>query len=247
VPNQSVAVFEKQAGYLHVESCVLAHLTMARQHGAELLSGQSVLDWSASADGVTVRADRQTFTARQLIITAGAWAKDLLADLGIHLAIRRKHLHWYRAAGDQYRADRGAPGFFYETPAGFYYGFPQLDQLGVKVAEHSGGTVISDPLTDDRSVESEDRRRVEAFLGEHLPQVTNEPAHHVVCYYTMSPDEHFVIDRHPDFPNVCFAAGLSGHGFKFTSVLGEVMAQLALDGTTRCPIGFLSCRRPGLV
>jgi glycine/D-amino acid oxidase-like deaminating enzyme len=104
-----------------------------------------------------------------------------------------------------------------------------------------------DPLDVDRGLRDPDRAPVEAFLRRYVPGVAPDGClRHAVCLYTMSPDEHFVVDRHPEHPQVSFAAGLSGHGFKFTSVLGEVLADLALDGRTALPIGFLACARPGL-
>ncbi len=243
VPDGSVAVFEQHAGYLLVERCVLAHLAEATKCGAELRTGETILDWTANERGVTVRTDQNTYSAQKLVVTAGAWAKDLLADLGIKLRVLRKHLHWYACDDARYRADHGCPAFFYETPAGYLYGFPQIDELGVKVADHSGGTEISDPLTDDKSTEPRDVQRVEQFMRMCLPGVSTKPQRHAVCYYTMSPDEHFIVDRHPDHDNVGFAAGLSGHGFKFTTVLGEVLTDLTLDGQTALPIEFLRLAR----
>jgi glycine/D-amino acid oxidase-like deaminating enzyme len=117
--------------------------------------------------------------------------------------------------------------------------------LGVKVAEHSGGTVISDPLNDPRELDQADLTRVEAFLAGQMPGVTRRLGHRCVCFYTMSPDEHFIVDRSPHEEHVTFAAGLSGHGFKFTSVLGQALAELALEGRTDLPIGFLSLQRFG--
>jgi monomeric sarcosine oxidase len=246
VPDGCVAVFEQQAGFLLVERCVLAHLAEATKCGAELRTGETILDWAASERGVTVRTDQNTYAAQKLVVTAGAWAKDLLSDLGIKLRVLRKHLHWYACDDARYRADQGCPAFFYDAPAGHLYGFPQIDDLGVKVADHSGGTEISDPLTDDKSTEARDVQRVEQFMRECLPGVSTKPQRHAVCYYTMSPDQHFIVDRHPDHDNVAFAAGLSGHGFKFTSVLGEVLTDFAIAGTTQLPIEFLTCRRVGL-
>jgi glycine/D-amino acid oxidase-like deaminating enzyme len=154
-------------------------------------------------------------------------------------------LHWFRTEQDSYRVERGGPCFFFEVPEGYFYGFPQIDERGVKLAEHSGGAVVEDPLHDDRSVEPRDLERVRQFLRQAMPGVTREQTQHAVCYYTMSPDEHFVVDRHPQWPSVVYAAGLSGHGFKFTSVLGEVLADLAMRGETDQPIRFLSAARFG--
>jgi glycine/D-amino acid oxidase-like deaminating enzyme len=246
VPPECAAVFERQAGYLLVENCVLAHVQEATKLGAELLTGEAVTGWHVDGSGVNVRTDSARFTARRLVITAGAWADQLLRDLAIPLRVLQKHLHWFVNNDPRYHRDRGSPAFLYELPGGIFYGFPQHDKLGVKVGEHSGGAAVTDPLTAGRSVDRADRERVEEFLRAHLPGVSRDVTRHSVCYYTMSPDEHFIVDRHPQYEAVVFAAGLSGHGFKFTSVLGEVLTDLSLDGKTNLPIGFLNCRRPTL-
>jgi glycine/D-amino acid oxidase-like deaminating enzyme len=131
----------------------------------------------------------------------------------------------------------------FDTADGLYYGFPRIDELGVKVAEHSGGTTVADPLALDRQVDPVDRDRVMGFTGVHLPGLTRQMTSHAACMYTKTPDGNFVVDRHPDNRNVVFAAGLSGHGFKFAPVLGQALAELALDGETALPIGFLGGKR----
>ena len=241
------AAFERRAGYLRVEDCIRAHLDAARDCSAELRTGIEVRRWSADGHGVRVETDAGTFTADRLIITAGAWAGQLLADLGIRLEVRRKPLYWYACDDTRYEAAAGCPGFLFELPEGVFYGFSKIDALGVKVAEHSGGPVVDDPLTLDREVDLDDRQRVETFLAAHLPGVSLQMTNHSVCMYTMTPDEHFIVDRHPEHPNVVFAAGLSGHGFKFASTLGQSLADLTLAGHTDLPIGFLSLDRPGLL
>jgi sarcosine oxidase len=246
IPEGYEAVFERTAGYLLVERCVLAHLAEAERLGAVLRTGESVLRWTADASGVTVETDQGRYSAGKLIVSAGAWARELLADVGICLRVLRKHLHWYGCDDQRYDEQRGCPTFLYEMPSGVFYGFPAIDDFGLKVGEHSGGALVTDLLTDDRSVEPEDRLRVEAFLAECLPGVSRRPTRHTTCFYTMSPDEHFIVDRHPAHENIVFAAGLSGHGFKFTGVLGEILADLALEGRTAQPIEFLRSTRPGL-
>jgi glycine/D-amino acid oxidase-like deaminating enzyme len=136
------------------------------------------------------------------------------------------------------------PCFAFDTPGGFFYGFPTLDDRGVKVAEHTGGREVTDPLAIDRGVDADEQRAIESFLGAHLPGACGRLADHAACLYTMSPDSHFVVGLHPDESRVVIAAGFSGHGFKFASVMGEILADLALDGRTRHPIGFLSPSRP---
>jgi glycine/D-amino acid oxidase-like deaminating enzyme len=135
------------------------------------------------------------------------------------------------------------PVFLWELPHGVFYGFPKLDSRGVKFAEHTGGHVVADPCDADRSIDLAEQRRLIEVLGNHLPGVLSRVTDHAVCLYTMSPDEHFIVDRHPGHANVVFAAGLSGHGFKFAPVLGKALAEMALDGETSMPVRFLSRSR----
>jgi monomeric sarcosine oxidase len=243
VGDHLTTVFEPSAGYLLVEDCVAAHLDAARSAGAEIVTDTEVQSWTAKDSGVRVETNRGDIAADRLVIAAGAWAAELLAGLGTGLVVRRKSLLWYATDGPAYHVSAGFPVFLFELPAGIYYGFPKLDPRGVKVAEHTGGQVIENPLAVDRSLGQDEEQRVAEFRAAHLPGVSRHVAHHAVCLYTMSPDEHFIVDRHPRHANVVFAAGLSGHGFKFVPVLGRALAELALDGGTALPIGFLSRSR----
>lgn len=246
VPPSCEAIFESRAGYLLVERCVEAHAKVAVQAGAELRIGEAVRSWRAEGKGVVVETDCGCYSADRLFITAGAWAGSLLADLKIPLVVRRKPLYWFRTRTDTYQADRGCPAFLYDLPGGCFYGFPQIDPRGIKVAQHTGGAVVDDPLTVDREIDPADQEAVAAFVAEFLVDATTQCTDHAVCMYTMTPDAHFIVDRHPQHPQVALAAGLSGHGFKFTSVLGELLCQLVLDGHARLPLEFLSCRRASL-
>jgi len=128
-------------------------------------------------------------------------------------------------------------------PRGFFYGFPMLDDRGIKFAEHTGGREVADPLTVDRRIDDAEQAAIETALAAHLPGVGTVRTAHEVCLYTMSPDHHFVVGLHPAHPQVAIAAGFSGHGFKFASVIGEVLADLALTGSTPQPVNFLSPAR----
>jgi glycine/D-amino acid oxidase-like deaminating enzyme len=249
------AVFESAAGYLMVEDCVEAHLAAARLARATLMFDTAVHGWTATDREVRVQTDHGEFAAERLIITAGAWAAPMLTDLNIPLNVRRKSLFWFAAETAQYEVTSGFPVFFFEVPRGsavaeagteshdFFYGFPKIDDRGVKLAEHTGGRTVSDPLVVDRFIDDNEQRRITDVLSGWLPNVSHRVTDHAVCLYTMSPDEHFIVDRHPVHANVVFAAGLSGHGFKFAPVLGLALAQLALDGKTQLPIDFLSLNR----
>jgi sarcosine oxidase len=192
---------------------------------------------------VQLRTSKGDITAGQLIVTAGAWAGRMLAGMQVPLIVRRKSLFWFETSTTDYKVDSGFPVYLFEMPTGVFYGFPQLDSRGLKFAEHSGGRVVDVPLEVDRSIDPEEQRRLIDALRTHLPAVSPNVTDHSVCLYTMSPDEHFIVDRHPRHANVVFAAGLSGHGFKFAPVLGRALADLALEGATDLPIGFLSLNR----
>ena len=243
VPDEMVGVDEPAAGYLLVEDCVRAHLEAAAAAGAKLLTETVVHEWSATDDAVRVRTSAGEFTAAALVIAAGPWAGTLLADLQLKLSVLRKSLFWFACDEPQYDVAAGFPVFLFELPAGVFYGFPKIDDRGVKVAEHTGGQAVDDPADVNRQIDPAEARAVGEFLAAHLPGVSRRVADHAVCLYTMSPDEHFIVDRHPAHANVVFAAGLSGHGFKFTPALGLALANLAHVGTTDLPIGFLSLER----
>lgn len=243
IPHDMEAVYEPAAGYLRVEDCVRAHLAEAAEAGADLRHGVKVFSWQARSDAVEVYTEHQTHQAARLVLALGPWSPALAKLPAGVFAVRRKHVYWFATHEACYQASAGCPTYLFELPDGIFYGFPQIDAWGVKVAEHSGGVVIDDPTTDPRLPDPADQARVEAFLSRHLPGVIRTCLRHSVCFYTMSPDEHFVLDVHPDSQRVVLAAGLSGHGFKFTSVLGEALADLALEGTTRLPIGFLRWSR----
>lgn len=243
VPEHLSAVFEPRAGLLHVEACVRAHCKAAVAAGAELLSGVEVHGWEANRDGVVVHTDRGEFRAKKLVITAGAWSSQLLNNDAVKLKVLRKHIYWFAAPRAAHQASQGAPTFLYELPHGVFYGLPAINADGLKCGEHSGGELAPDPLHDPRQADERDQQRVTEFVRSYLPGVEPAIQTRSVCFYTMSPDENFLVDRHPLHANVCFAAGLSGHGFKFTGVLGQVLADWTLEGQTSLPVEFLSIDR----
>jgi sarcosine oxidase len=246
-----IVVFEQEAGYLDVEACVADHVAAAVRHGAEIKTGETVIAWQSDGRQVTVRTDRDEYAAASLVITAGPWATQIL-DAGPgsrqpsgwskHFRVVRKPVFWF-GAGDIYDTSRGNSTFFFETAAGQFYGFPRIDGRTIKLAEHTGGDAVADPLTVDRALHPGDMTGVDEFVREFLPAIDPQPVRHSVCMYTKTPDSHFCIDRHPEWGNVVVGAGFSGHGFKFTTVLGEALADLAQSGRTELPVGFLSFQR----
>ncbi len=252
-PDDLQAVFEHNAGYLRVESCVAAHLRLARQAGATLLHDTPCVEWRTDGAGVVVSTPHESYRASRLIVAAGAWSTQLLHDIGVPLQVVRKHQYWYQPTSSGFSQQDRFPCFFHETPAGFFYGFPAMDDMGVKVARHSGGTAIDAPAPQWRFAgceptarlhppDAQDRTLVEAFTAEYLPMLGHQLQHQAGCYYTLTPDEHFVVALHPQHAQVVVVAGLSGHGFKFTSVLGELACQLAINGHTTLNTELFSIR-----
>ena len=242
--DDMIGVFEPRAGVLAPEECVRVNLEQAARAGAELHHEEQVLTWSAQPKGVEVRTALGRYEAGRLVIAAGPWAPQVLADLGLPLVIERQVIAWFRPVR---LAEAFAPGrcpvHIWRVNGRLYYGFPRLDADGVKIAEHAGG----DPTTADtirREIapeEIEELRR--EFVARHMPAANGQVLLTGTCMYAMTPDTHFIIDHHPDHPNVVIAAGFSGHGFKFVPVIGEILADLVLDGKTRHDISLFAIGR----
>jgi monomeric sarcosine oxidase len=245
-PAEHQAVFETNGGYLTVEDCVRSHLELAERHGAELRFDSPIVSWTSDGRTATVRTKRDEFTAKRLIIAAGAWASRCLADLDVPLRVVRKFVGWFRVRPEFAEQARAIPCFCFEINSRFFYGFPSLDGETIKVAEHTGGQPVDDPSQVDRSCTDADVAPLAGFIRDCLPFAEPALVRHSVCLYTLTPDHHFIVDRHPQHENVVVACGFSGHGFKFTSVLGDALAELALGGKTDAPIGFLGLNRPGV-
>lgn len=247
MPSEGMsAVLEPEAGFLAVEACVKAHADQAIKHGAKILANQRVTSWHSDGNTVEVKTTDGAHVADRLIVCAGAWSGPMLKQLGLPLEVRRKPVFWFAPADKTYDVDRGSPTFAIQNDEGFFYGFPREGSGGVKVAEHFGAEPVEDADHLNREVRDEEALLVRGFMTEHMPSLTSRLTRTSVCMYTMTPDEHFIIDKHPNHSNVVFAAGFSGHGFKFTPVVGSILTDLAIDGTTNEPIEFLSMRRSAI-
>ncbi|MFM7207807.1 MAG: N-methyl-L-tryptophan oxidase, partial [Planctomycetaceae bacterium] len=221
IPDAWEAVFEPEAGHLAVEACVRAHAAVATAHGGVIEADHEIRGWRAEGDAVLVETARETIAGGRLVLCPGPWAAGLLALPAIPFTVLRKSLFWYAPSAGLAAADAAAlPAYAFDTPQGFFYGFPMLDGRGLKIAEHTGGRTVADPLVVDRAIDDGEQAAIEEVLATHLPGVGRTRTAHEVCLYTMSPDHHFVVGMHPGHPQVAIAAGFSGHGFKFASVIG---------------------------
>ena len=188
--------------------------------------------WKAVGAGVKVTTTCGTYTAGKLIITAGPWAGRMLADIGLPLTVMRQVMLWFDSGQDPKLFQRGRfPIFLIDTPGGAFYGLPSLYGPTFKCARHYGSPELASPEDMDRTIHHEDELAMRPFLRKYLP-AAGYCAGAQVCLYTLTPDRHFIVDAHPDHPQVVIAAGFSGHGFKFAPVIGEILAQLATTGCT---------------
>lgn len=239
-----IAIFEAAAGVLNPERAIRAHLTMAAAQGAKILFGAQMKSWDASKGGVTISlADGTVIFARKLVLALGPWFKQTLETLGVPIRVQRNVQAWFLPATDSYNSDR-FPAFLLDRiglPAPLY-GFPDFGD-GVKAAFHGFGQ-LTDADHVERSVDFErDIEPLARALEQWMPGSTKTFRDAKPCMYTLTPDEHFVIDQHPEHANVILCGGFSGHGFKFVPVVGEIGAALALDGGPRSGMEFLSLAR----
>ena len=245
IPPGFRGVLEREAGFLFVEDCVAAHISEAKQAGADIREREPVVSWHAAADRVEVRTTAERYTAARLVLTAGPWAGQLLAEVGRPLRVMRQVMQWFGAREDrQFRRDR-FPIYLAEVPEGYFYGLPMIDKLGHKVAQHYGAPELTAPEQVDRVPTEADQTPMRQFLSRYLPDANGPLRKAQVCTYTLTPDRHFILDLHPQHPYVAIAGGFSGHGFKFAPVVGEIMADLATNGKTDLPIGMFRIGRFG--
>jgi sarcosine oxidase len=245
-PDGYVGMVEAAAGFLYVEDCVRAQIDAAVSLGAEVRAEEPVRSWKAVGDGVEVATDRGTYRAARLVVAAGAWATELLADLGVPLTVMRQVLLWFDVGELRPLFRRDAfPIFLADVPEGPFYGLPAIDRYGLKVARHYGAPELPNPDGMTWETTDADAEPARRFLDEYVPGVgplTKARA----CMYTLTPDRHFVVDVHPLYPPVAVACGFSGHGFKFCPAVGAVLADLAENGRTELPIGRFRATRFGV-
>jgi sarcosine oxidase len=224
--TEMIGVWEPRAGVLFPEAAVQAHLELAAKRGATLRFNEPVLKWKPHGEGVRVQSAKRAYTADQLLLAAGAWTQSLAGQLNLPLAIERQVLYWFepRSQAADFQPQQCPIHIWEHAPRRYFYGFPELGD-GVKVAVHHEGEPAQ-PETVRREVSSQEIEAMRTLLRRFLPAAEGRLRSQAVCLYTNTPDEHFILDRHPQHPQVLVASPCSGHGFKFSSVIGELVAKL---------------------
>lgn len=226
----TVALFEHAAGIVFPEEAIRAHLDVAADHGAHLHFDERVEQWSVGSDGlIAVRTSRASYACDRLIVAPGAWASELFKIDWLPLEVEPQQLHWFEPAGGAgaFAPDR-FPIYIWDIGGGIqFYGFPADDEARVKVA------FFRSKIKGEQAMRDALRPCIPAIANGALVDTVH-------CKYTLTRDQHFVIGLHPEFSNVVVASPCSGHGYKFASVVGEILADLAVDGTTTHPIDIFN-------
>ncbi|MBZ0300964.1 MAG: N-methyl-L-tryptophan oxidase [Anaerolineae bacterium] len=243
--DDMMGLYHAEAGYLAAATCVITLAQQAQQHGAVIQTGARVIDIQLGADSVTVRIESESFSAARLVLTAGSWTPQLLGALDLNLPLvptRQQVLYFETQDLRQFEPERFP---VYITHGDFwYYGLPSVDGSGLKTAVHNKLGAVN-PDTMKRTVDAEHVEQVRAFVRRYLPLADGPLRSSRTCLYTMTPDEHFIVDRHPTAPQIVIGAGFSGHGFKFGILIGQILADLALTGSTPHDISLFQVTRFG--
>ena len=232
LPGDTMAVLQPQGGYLRPELCITAHLTVAKKKGAEVHTRERVTAWEPEHGGVRVITDRAEYRADRLICAAGPWMPQLVKALRNVAVPERQVVAWFKPKHPEYFAVQNFPVFNVNVTEGDYYGFPVTESPGFKIGRFHHRKEIADPDNMDRECRFEDESLLRDFVRRYFPDADGPTLRMQSCIFTNTPDEHFALDSHPEYPQVILASACSGHGFKFASVVGEILADLAERGET---------------
>lgn len=245
LPNDHLALLQPDGGFLTPERCIVSYVMAAQAHGAEIHAHEKVLEWEPLDGGVRVHTNRGTYEADKLVVTAGAWDADILDVLDGLATPERQVLAWLQPSRPERFRPNNFPVFNVLVDEGRFYGFPVFGVPGFKFGKyfHLEETGRADEI--DRQPHDYDEQLLRQFAERYFPDGTGPTMSLAACMFTNTPDHHFIMDVHPEYEQVSFASPCSGHGFKFVSVVGEIMADLAEKGMTRHDISLFRLDRFG--
>jgi sarcosine oxidase len=245
LPEDTIGIYQPDAGILNADLCVATLAAEARRRGAALHQNEPARHLAAAGDGVEVRTAAASYTADRLVVTAGSWARPLLCQLGLDLplVVTQEQVGFFAPRDPQLFRPGRFPIFIHHiADSTSTYGFPIYGLPAVKVAYHHGGAAVA-PESEDRTLDSAQLEALRTYLVRWIPQAAGEQIFAQTCRYTNTPDQHFIIDRHPAHPQIVIGSPCSGHGFKFGVLIGAILADLAERGATDHPIGMFGIGR----
>ena len=238
-----MAVYQPDGGFVLCERAIVNYVQAAHDLGAAIHAREPVVAWDPTGSGVEVRTAGATYSASHLVLTAGPWAAALVPALQKLARPERQVMLWTQPRAPALFQLGAFPVFNLDAPEGHFYGFPIFGNPGVKVGKYHHRSEEVDPDRMDRECHPEDEAVLREGIRKYFPDADGPTMSMKTCLFTNSPDEHFIIDRHPTVPQVTLAAGFSGHGFKFCSVVGEIIAELVVDGTSRHDLDLFALSR----
>jgi sarcosine oxidase len=244
VPSEEwIGILEPRAGMLLPEACVTAQLELAGAAGATLMLGEPVTSWDVSSRGVRVRSSEREILAKQLVIAAGSWLPEVAPDLGIPLDVERQMLHWFQPTVNDrsFSPERCPIGLWEWEPGRLLTTFPDTGD-GVKCGIHHEGEITT-PESVRRTTSPAEDAMVREILAKLIPSAAGRQLESRVCLYTNTTDHHFLIDRHPAHEEVLIVSACSGHGFKFASAIGAVVADLVREREPGVPMNLFRKER----
>ena len=244
IESPLLGLYQPQGGLLAAERCIVAHVTAALRRGATVHGRETLEHWETQGDGVLIQTSRGSYRGHRLICTAGSWMSRVLGVIGHTLQPERQVMLWLQPRMPEHFDVGTFPVFNMAVDEGTFYGFPAYSIPGFKLARwHHLEQAVHDPDTMDRDCHPEDEALLRAFVRRYFPHADGPTLSMRTCLFTNTPDGHFVVDLHPRWPQVVLGGGFSGHGYKFCSVIGEVLADLAEQGTTRHDITLFRASR----
>ena len=243
LPPGHMGLLQEDGGFVLSERSIVAYANAAMSAGAEIHAREIVLGWEPDQGGVRVFTDRGEYTAERLVITAGAWTAGMIPILEDLAVPERQVLAWLQPLDGSLYTPEVFPVFNAYFDEGRYYGFPVFGIPGFKVGRYHHLEEVIDPDSEIKTVTGEDEAVLRSAVERYFPKANGTTMTLKTCMFTNTPDEHFIVDLLPGNTQVAVAAGFSGHGFKFASVIGEILADLAITGETEHNIDLLKIDR----
>jgi len=241
VPDGYRGVYQSDGGFLVPEQCIIAHVEAAYDCDADIRAREPVDSWTRTSTGVRVHTNRGVYDADRLVVTAGAWARNQLPGIAEYLTPERQVAAWFRTSDRAAFSPDSFPVFVMDTAEGHFYGFPEYDIPGFKFAKFGHREQVVDPDTMRREPDLADEAPLREFAAKFFPKGNGATVRLETCLFTHTPDQHFIIDRLDE--DLVVACGFSGHGFKFASVVGEILTDLVESDRTRHDIDLFRLDR----
>ncbi len=244
LPKTMVAVYQPDGGFVLSERAIVAHVSLALDLGAEIHAREQVLHWEVKRGQVIVRTNHASYRSRRLVITAGPWAGDCVKQLKGIVKPERQVLLWVQPKRPALFKMTAFPVFYMQASEGKFYGLPVYGIPGFKIGKYNHLKQQVDPKSMDRECHPKDEKVLREAIRKYFPDADGPTMAMKTCLFSNTRDENFILDLHPDYPQVSIAAGFSGHGFKFCPVVGQIMADLALEGDSESfDLGLFKLKR----